>query len=334
MKCLFPVLAFLLCGLPPAFAQTPLASSTPVIGFYKFDVPAGTSAWTCGFVTKKQYQGLIAATVAGTTKSTISIATPAWTPASFDLHYVEILSGPQAGLIIDIDPATPNTANQLTVIGKTTGTGGLGLTGTESFCIRRHATLGTILKNGAGLQPFSDLVTLIDDEGKGTPYGFDGTGWVDGVGFVVPANDKIVYPGQGYLITAGSPVQITIGGDAVAYVHSGPLKIPVYGGKRNLVGILNPLVSTDPADPRYAASSVPGASLGMVEFLDPFSGIISTYTTDGALRTAGVFGTDGVYLVDGVDFFTDRSNAAFRNGTAFAVTPPADKLYTQPALLP
>lgn len=334
MKCLTPVLALLLCGILPAHSQAPLTSSTPVIGFYKFDVPAGTSAWTCGFVTKKQYQGLISSTVAGATKSTISIATAAWTPASFDLHYVEILSGPQQGLIIDIDPATPNTGNQLTVIGKTTGAGGLGLTGTESFCIRRHATLGTILKDGAGLQPFSDLVTLIDDEGKGAPYGFDGSGWVDGIGFITPANDKIVYPGQGYLITAGSPVQLTIGGDAVAYVHTGPLKIPVYGGKRNLVGVVNPLVSTNPADPHYAASSVVGSALGMVEFLDPFSGIISTYSTDGVLRTSAVFGTDGAYLLDGVDFFTDRSNAAFRNGSAFALTPPSDKLYTQPAMVP
>ena len=328
------ITAVALASLPAAQAQPALTSSTPVIGFYKFDVPAGTSAWTCGLVTKKQFQGAISSTVAGASKSTITASTANWLPGEFDLHYVEILSGPQTGLIIDIDPSTPNTATELTVLGKTTGLGSLGLTGTETFCIRHHATLGTVFKNGAGLQAFSDLVTLVGDDGKGKPFGFDGAAWVDGIGFTIASDNKIIYPGQGFLITSGSSVQLTFGGDVVAYVRSGPLKVPVYGGKQNLVGIVNPLVSTNPTDPNYTTSSVLGSGLGLVNFLDPFSGIISTYSTDGGLKTAAVFGSDGATLVDGINFTTDRSNTPFRNGSAFTVTPPADALYTQPAIIP
>ena len=65
------------------------------------------------------------------------------------------------------------------------------------------------------------------------------------------------------------------------------------------MGIVNPLVSTNPTDPNYTTSSVLGSGLGLVNFLDPFSGIISTYSTDGGLKTAAVFGSDGATLVDG-----------------------------------
>ena len=330
MKSLYSFLA-LTCALIPwtrVMAQTTLTSSTPVIGFYKFDVPAGTSAWTCGLVTKKQFQGAMSGTVPSSAKSTITVSTAAWSPATFDLHYVEILSGAQQGLIIDIDPATPNTTTQLTVIGKTTGPGSLGLEGNESFCIRRHATLGTVFKNGAGLQAFSDLVTIIGVDGQEKLFGFDGTNWRDG-GFTVFSDNVIIYPGQGFLITSGSGAQLTFGGAEVAYVRSGPLKVPAYGGKRNLIGIVSPVVST----PSSAASSVAGSGLGLVAFLNPFSDVINTFSNDGQLRDQAIFGSDGQKLVDG-SFSVDRSGFLFPNGSVFVTTPASDVLYTQPALVP
>ena len=329
------LLLALTCALLPhsgAMAQTTLTSSTPVIGFYKFDVPVGTSAWTCGLVTKKQFQGAMSSTLPSGSKSTVNVSTATWQPGAFSLHYVEILSGPQEGLIIDIDPTTPNTATQLTVIGKTSGPNGLGLTGTENFCIRKHATLATVFKSGGGLAAYTDYVTLIDGNGLEKAFGYSGTQWFDG-GFSIPSNNQIIYPGQGFLITSESAIQITFGGDEVAYVKSGPLKVPVYANKRNLVGVLSPVVSTNPLDSAYPSSSVPGSSLGLVAFLEPYTDVINTFTTDGLFADDAVFGSNGSTLVDG-GFFLDRSSTPFRNGSVFAITPQVDSLYTQPALVP
>ena len=311
----------------PIMAQT---GASPIIGFYKFTVPSGTSAWTCGLVTKKDFQGAMSATATAGTKSTITASSATWAVGAFPLHYVEILSGPQTGLILDIDPTVANTATQLTVIGKTTGAASFGLTGTETFCIRRHNTLGTVFQNGAGLQDFSDLVTLINDQGKEIVYGLSGGAWVDGGDFFTPKSDTILYPGQGFLISTGASTLLTFGGGSVAYVRNGPLKIPVYAGKRNLIGIVSPLVATPPD----ATSTVPGSSLGLVSFLNGFSDIINTFSNDGLLRDSAVFGSDFVNLVDGQTFSVNKNNTPFANGSAFASTPPTDTIYTQPSLVP
>ena len=52
-RTLLVTLASLALALP-AVAQS---SSTPVIGFYKFNVPTGNSIWTSGFITKTEFQG-------------------------------------------------------------------------------------------------------------------------------------------------------------------------------------------------------------------------------------------------------------------------------------
>src|SRR6186997_1294032 len=91
-------------ALPIALAATLLSqganaqatSATPVVGYYKFDVPAGTSTWVCGFVTKKDFQGAATSTAPGAPvggePTTVITQTGASFPA-FGLHYVEILSG-------------------------------------------------------------------------------------------------------------------------------------------------------------------------------------------------------------------------------------------------
>ena len=78
---------------------------------------------------------------------------------------------------------------------------------------------------------------------------------------------------------------------------------------------------------------MPGSALGLVAFLNPFSDIINTFSADGLLSDAAVFGSDGTDLVDG-NFVVNQNATPFRNGSVFAVTPPVDSLYTQPSIIP
>ena len=79
------IAAVALASLPAAQAQTALTSSTPVIGFYKFDVPSGTSTWSCALVTKKDFQGAASSIVGGAT-STINVAGTPFSAGSFNSH--------------------------------------------------------------------------------------------------------------------------------------------------------------------------------------------------------------------------------------------------------
>lgn len=320
MKCLPPVLALLLCGLPPAQAQAPLTSSTPVIGFYKFDVPVGTSLWTCGLVTKKAYQGQATSITPGP-NSTLQRTGATW--GVFDLHYVEILSGPQAGLILDI---ISNTANTLTLKGNTTP---FALTGTESFCIRSHATLGKVFKNGAGLTAGSDTVTLIRETGTVT-YSFNGSFWEDPD--FGDAGNIIIYPGQGFLISHGgtTPATLTFGGDEVAYVKGGPTKIPLYPRIPNLVGLVNPLVSTNPADSFFASSQTSLGNFGFVGSLVAGNDTIDLRLNNGSLTSTGVFQSNGSFMED--SNFDDATNLPVRNGSGLIISVSADSTWTAPAV--
>jgi hypothetical protein len=305
----------------PVLAQ-PLTSATPVIGFYKFDVPVGTSIWTCGLVTKKDFQGAATSMTAGAT-SVITSTTAAW-PA-FPLHYAEILSGPQTGLILDI---LSNTATTITVKGNTAS---FGLTGTEQFCIRAHATLGTVFKDGGGLTAGTDFVTLIGETGRKT-YAFNGSFWEDEE--VNDANNIIVYPGQAFLIThsAGTTATVTFGGDKVAYVKSGPTKIPLYPGIPNLIGSPNPLVSTNVADPYFAASSSTLGAYGFVQGLQAGSDFIEIRSNTGALASQGVFSSNGSFIEDSE--LNDGGTVPVRNGTGLIISVSGSRLMTVPSLLP
>jgi len=302
-----------------ASAQT--SSSTPVIGYYKFDVPAGTSAWTCGCVTKKDFQGAATSMVAGT-NSIINQTGASWTVNQFDAHYIEILSGANAGLVLDI---VSNTASTVTVEGDVTS---LGLGGTETYCIRKHATLSTVFANGAGLAPVDDTVEVFDDAGGSVLAVYDGAQWVDGVDFVTPV-DPIIYPGQGFKVLSLGGATVTFGGNEVSYVKTGPTKVNVYSGVVNLVGVLNPLVSTTPALP------VDQATMGQLGFssLAPVDDLITVFSTDGNLLET-IYAHDGANVVDGVDLVTNKDTDVVRNGPSFMISPFVDGVYTQPQLIP
>ena len=316
---LLPVISLALACA--AAAQTPLISSTPVIGFYKFDVPVGTSIWTCGLVTKKAFQGQATSITPGV-NSTIFRNGATW--GAFDLHYLEILSGPQAGLVLDI---ISNTADTVLVKGNTTP---FGLTGTESFCIRAHATLGKVFKDGAGLTAGSDTVTIIRESG-GVTYSFNGTNWEDPD--FGDASNIIIYPGQAFLISHGgaAPATIIFGGDDVAYVKGGPTKVPLYPGVPNLVGLINPLVSTNPADSFFATSATVLGDYGFEESLVAGNDNVEIRLNNGSLTSLGVYQSNGTNLEDGS--FEDATNVSIRNGSGLIIGVSVDGTWTAPALL-
>lgn len=298
------------------------SSNTPTIGYYKFDVPIGTSAWVCGFVTKKDFQAQATSTAAGAPDAgdptTIITQTGAAFPA-FPLHYVEILSaGATQGAILDV---ISNTATTIRVRGA--------VTGTPTYCVRKHATIGTVFASPGTFAPFSDSVTIYGD--NGAPHTFYLTNtpgqWVAD-DFTSPGNDQIVYPGQGFLIASGAANQITFGGNEVAYVKSGPTQIPVYKGFLNFVGMVNPLVATQPADPIYSVVGSPTVGGGLTNLvaagfassgLEDFTDSILTLVQGGDLNPLqGYYTKVGGLVLD--DFSTPANNATLRNGYAIGIT--------------
>ena len=309
-----------------ANAQTP--SSSPAIGFYKFDVPAGQSAWVCGFVTKKDFQGQATSTAAGdplpdsTPTTVITQSGATWAVDGFNLHYVEILTaGASAGAIMDV---VSNTANTVRVKGT--------LTGAPTYCVRKHATLGTVFTDSAVLEAYSDSISLYNSNNTLSSYfatGVNGEWLADD--FSTPANDAIIYPGQGFVVAATNPVILTIGGGEVSYVKTGPTQIPVYRGQTNFVGLINPLVATSPTDPLVYPNpliSTPTTAGGYTTLgsfgltssgLEDYSDSITLYTQGGDLNPSGAFFTAGSDILAD-DFSTIANGTLLRNGYAFIVS--------------
>lgn len=304
--------------LSDGFAQEPQSSSTPILGSYKFDVPVGTSIWTCGLVTGKVFQGKSSSMIPGT-NSLLTVDAADW--GNFELHYVEILSGTQVGLILDI---ISNTARSLTLKGDIAT---FGLTGDESFCVRRHCTLGTIFRGGAGLIAGSDTVTLFREAGSIT-YSFNGTIWEDPD--LEDASNVIIYPGQSFLIThnGSSPTTLTFGGGAVSFIKTGPTIVPLYAGVPNLVGLINPLVSTRPTDSFFATSATALGDFGFEESIIAGNDSVEIRQNNGTLTSEGVFVSNGSNLED--DDLNDATNKSVRNGVGVIVSVSADGMWTAP----
>ena len=334
------IAAVALASLPAAQAQTALTSSTPVIGFYKFDVPAGTSAWVVGFVTKKEFQGA-ATSVApganqpdGTPTTVITQSGVTWANNQFPLHYAEVLStGSQQGAVLDV---VSNTATTITVRGS--------IATPPTFCVRKHVTLATALpeavtpSGGQGLVPGADTVSLYNSNNTVSSYYPISNGVWLADDFVTPAGSTIIYPGQGFIISCNSPVQLTIGGGEVAYVKTGPTQVPLYIGQTNFVGLINPLVITNPADPLFNTESTTTAGGGFVSI--GASGITSSgllagqdtvtvFNQGGDLDPFATFYPIGSNVFES-DFTTVANSFPLRNGQAMVITvETASRVFTQ-----
>jgi hypothetical protein len=317
-----------------ANAQT--SSSTPVIGYYKQTIPKGNTPVVCGFTTKKEFQGAMTSHVPGAPNSVITQTGAGWTvnqfqtaaaPATDSSHFIEILSGPanSVGMIYDI---VSNTATTLTVEGSTTI-----LTGSITYCIRKHVTLGTLLPGGGGLTAGSDSVSLVNANASISSYVYNGLYWEDS-GSGDDGSNRAIYPGQGFIIGRGGATSatITIGGNEVSYVKSGVTKVPLYrhagNPYRNFVGLINPLVSDTPG-----ADFNTLGNFGLVQGLVAGSDLVDVITVTGTFKTTGTYTSNGLYLED-VGSGDDGSNVQIRNGTSIRVITAADRVITIPQTHP
>jgi hypothetical protein len=120
-------------------------------------------------------------------------------------HYVEITSGPNAGVWTDI---TASTANSLTLHD---AIGGL-FTSTVTVKVRAHHTVSSVFGNNTPANPLTlnggvdntqaDLVELVNSTGtKQIFFNTDEDAWFNGP---LNSNDQIIAPGEGIRITRRS----------------------------------------------------------------------------------------------------------------------------------
>lgn len=320
----------LAAAVSPARAQ---ASASPVIGYYKFQAPNGVSLWTCALTTKKEFQGQSTSVTAGAT-STINQTGANWTAGAFNLHYLEVVEGPWAGLVLDV---VQNTASSVQVEGNL-GAGGFNLGQNFKYAIRKHATLGSIFRNGAGLNPFDDSITLLYDNGTTKKFYYDDTppGQIVASDFSTNRDNEIVYPGQGMLLNCSGARTLTFGGGEVSYVKDTPTKVPLYAGKVNYVGQMNPVVALNPLGTTATNEKSPIASTayGLADSaLNEYDDLISVYG-----RPNGVFSKLGSFYYDQLaDTIVDTNGTptalTIPHGSAVTIKPSGNRYYTQPAVV-
>lgn len=222
------------CGL--AYGQT--AYTTPV-GYYGFDGKAGGNLFVPAVVKSAAFSGQLTAA----SSSTLTLAANSLTANSlnkgsvFATHYVEITSGPNAGVTLDV---VSNTSSAITLDDDVSA---LNLAGTESIVIRPHVTLKSALAGAeASLNAYTDSATFYLGDGSNVTYfyGADGAvGWSSD--FATADGDlRPIPPGTGFVLGLLGDVSLTVSGE----VKSTPTVAMLGAGVVNIVGPVNPLVGT------------------------------------------------------------------------------------------
>ncbi|MGD9418765.1 MAG: hypothetical protein Q7R22_007470 [Verrucomicrobiota bacterium JB025] len=278
--------AILACGVSYA-AET--AYTTPV-GYYTFDGSAGGNVFVPSFVEPAAFSGEITAATATTMTVSGSLTANAFDAgASYATYYVEITSGDNEGVVIDI---ASNTDSEITLDSDVSA---LSLTGSETIAIRPHVTLGSALEGGASvLAAYADSASFYNTDGSISTYVWDGAGnWTSN--FIdADGNDRPIPPATGFVLNVTSDVDLVVSGE----VKSGATVVQLTAGVVNIVGPTNPLVG----------DSTPIADLG-------FSNM-AAYADSLTIYDPGTLGNPVSYLADGagnvtVDFIsasTDEMN--------------------------
>ena len=238
-------------------------SYSEVVGYEKKSFVSGTTGHGVGFVTAAKYQG----TASAVSGNSLSVGTSTFTANEFApsgglaSHYIQITSGSQAGLVVDI---TGNTGSSLSV-----ASGDLAaVTGTPTFVIRPHIKVSSLFSGNVDLIDYTDTVTLYNSDGTTVTLLRDSsqtTGWLDA--FTFNASDAVIYPGQAFLLsTSGSGSFTTTG-----VVNPSQTIVPIYAGLVNLVSLSNP----------SSGKNIQNINLG-ANLLD-YADTAGTFTNDGAL---------------------------------------------------
>lgn len=262
---LFPALLLTSISI---FAQT---VSTPIVGFSKVTVPAGTRAVVPGFVKAPVYSGsgLVTGQVVAASGLTVNALQPTsfGDRPNFPTHYLEIVSGTYEGYSFDV---SGNTATSVTVSDLPTSLNGT----TVNYVLRPHLTLGDI--DSTSLPDGSILLNIFNNPtAPTTTYIYDTGGtWYDNNGEKA-MNHAVIYPGTGISLNNGaSQFQLNFTGQ----VKETKTAVPLYKqAVVNFVGPMNPSASSQFSS---WVAPLPAGSLANIMSASGDNGVSLTLLTD------------------------------------------------------
>jgi hypothetical protein len=261
---------------PIALHAQNTATTTPV-GYFTYEAKTGGNIIVPSLVEADAYSGQITAASANSiTLPENSIVAGAYNAGSqFPTHYVEITSsGNNQGVTIDI---TSNTTSTVTLA---TNISSLALAGNENIVIRKHVTIGSVMKVAEpSLSLYSDSITVIEPNGDNTTYYLIGPQQWSSDFATVDGSDRPIAPGNGFIFTTGADVPLAFSGT----VKLTPTVVQINGGGvPNIVGPVNPL----------AGNSAPISTLGF-QNMEPYSDSITAYPPGSLVTPLATYYADG-----------------------------------------
>ncbi len=323
-----PTITALCAGLFPAFA---IAQAQPLItkpvGIITLAVngTGGTqsSAMTLaglGLTQRALFQGT--STSIGT--NLIVDAAAAWMDDQFDgpgnACYVEITSGTNAGVILDVASTTASTQAITTIQAIPAGT-----VAGDSFVIHRHWTIASVFgpTNQSGLAGGSvtsaDQILLYSGSTPTTYYyqtvGLGGIGWRQAGAPATDVSGTVIYPDEGFVINRqqSGPLNIKMAGS----VKTGQTSTPIMPGQ-NFVGNIYAVPMTLADCGLYTGSPATGLADGSSTSADQvlmWNSAISGYDIY-YYQTIGIGGTGWRKVGDQID---DASATPIPVGSAVIV---------------
>ncbi len=206
-------------------------------GYYQFDGKAGGNFFVPALIKASVFGGAIS----GSTATSVTLSTSAFSVGSlnsasgFATHYIEFTSGPNSGVVVDIES---NTANSIVLGADITD---LSLANNESIVVRPHVKLKELFADSeSSLAAFTDSATFYFADGNFTTYFYIGTsGWSSD--FSNPdGNNQPIKPGTGFVLFLNTATPLTVVGE----VKTEPTIVQLPAGVPTIVGPVNPLVGT------------------------------------------------------------------------------------------
>ena len=260
--------AILTLAATPAFLHAQITSYSDVVGYNTLSFPSGNSTHAATFVKGNVFQGV--ATSKTTTSLTVSSASfgSLGPVGGLPTHYVKITSGAMEGYVLDI---LSNTSTAVTVDGSLATA-----EATPSFVIRSHVKASDLFAGNSSLSAGLDTLTAFNADGTSSVLLWVGTdsatGWVDPV--TEAAVDAVIYPGQGFVLTAANSGNFRFQGT----VENTPTVVPMFPGAVNLVTLASPSTGS-------RALQTSGLGANMASGLDT----VEFWSQDGSLASTAVY---------------------------------------------
>lgn len=302
-------------------------TTSPPVGEYHVTVPVGTSAWVYGMVTEEKWRGQLeevwinGSFIPNQVGCILVVNGQLMADHAFaqGRHYVEVMDGAWQGLVLDI---YDNYDRGFTIYGDA-APGGFDLQPGTTLAVRAHATLGTMFPGASsGFLAGSDLIMAacnVDDGYGGVMqmervFVHNGWNWEDG-GSLEPADDVVVYPGQGFLVTIGGspgdpPRNVAFGTGPVCHVKTTQTLIPL-DVCYTAIQLMGPVWPVE-VDSGGAFRTVGVLDLGLFQVTEPFSDIFVTFSSNGLMQDLAIYGSDGVELINALTRASGSVTAADR----------------------